>query len=201
MLLIGSFVFLTLCMKRCIAFFLTHSTVARAREVKRLKWMDINKESGIIIIRNPEKDGRPRVLDVSSNLIDRIQQLPRKSEYVFPSIIRIFYQSFGKHKKAIAHKLNNPKIAQITLCSLRHLKGTMEYHKTRDPFHVRDLLGHKNVKTTEIYVHLEHAIFRTKNDEFTVRVAKAPEEIQQLLEVGFEFVVEKDGLLFFRKRK
>jgi len=130
-------------------------TGARPGEVKRLKWMDINKESGIIIIRNPEKGGRPRVLDVSSNLIDRIQQLPRKSEYVFPGIIHIFYQTFGKHKKAIAHKLNNPRITQITLCSLRHLKGTMEYHKTKDAFHVRDLLGHKSVITTETYVHME----------------------------------------------
>jgi len=29
----------------------------------------------------------------------------------------------------------------------------------------------------------------------------ASEEIKQLLEVGFEYICEKDGLLFFRKRK
>jgi hypothetical protein len=31
--------------------------------------------------------------------------------------------------------------------------------------------------------------------------AKTSEEIKQLLEVGFEYVVEKDNLMFFRKRK
>jgi len=38
-------------------------------------------------------------------------------------------------------------------------------------------------------------------DEFTVKVAKTPNEIQDLLEVGFEYVCEKDDLTFFRKRK
>ena len=179
-------------------------TGARVGEAKRLKWIDINKGSGTITIRSPEKGSNPRVLDVTTNLIERLHQLPENSEYVFPTYLRNFrnfYVTFGRQKKRIAQKLSNPRILQITLHKLRHLKGTMEYHKTRDPFYVRDLLGHKQVKTTEIYVHLEHAIFRTKNDEFTVRVARTPEEIQTLLEVGFEFVVQKDGLLFFRKRK
>jgi len=38
-------------------------------------------------------------------------------------------------------------------------------------------------------------------DEFTARVAKTPKEIQELLEVGFEYVCEKNDLMFFRKRK
>jgi len=32
-------------------------------------------------------------------------------------------------------------------------------------------------------------------------VADKPEDIKSLLEVGFEYTCEKDGLLFFRKRK
>ncbi len=31
--------------------------------------------------------------------------------------------------------------------------------------------------------------------------SREPEEIQALLEVGFEYVCRKDSLLFFRKRK
>lgn len=38
-------------------------------------------------------------------------------------------------------------------------------------------------------------------DEFTVMVASKLEDITKLLEVGFEYVWEKDGLLYFRKRK
>ena len=44
-------------------------------------------------------------------------------------------------------------------------------------------------------------LFKETTDEFTVKVASKPEEIKGLLEVGFEYVCEKDGLLYFRKRK
>jgi len=44
-------------------------------------------------------------------------------------------------------------------------------------------------------------IFKEATDEFTVRVVKAPEEIKGLLEVGFEYVCEKEDLMFLRKRK
>jgi NAD/NADP transhydrogenase alpha subunit len=50
-------------------------------------------------------------------------------------------------------------------------------------------------------VQLAEVIFKEVNDEFTVKVARTPDEVKGLLEVGFEYVVEKDGLMFFRKRK
>ena len=78
----------------------------------------------------------------------------------------------------------------------------MEYHRTKDIIHVKEFLGHKDVKNTEIYITVERVIFgESSTDEFHVRVAKTPEEIKQLLEVGYDFICEKDGLLFFRKRK
>ena len=59
----------------------------------------------------------------------------------------------------------------------------------------------ENAENTMIYIDVERALFQTSNDEFHVRGAKSPEGIKALLEVGFEYVCEKDGLLFFRKRK
>jgi len=51
------------------------------------------------------------------------------------------------------------------------------------------------------YIRVVEAIFKEITDEFTVRVARTPKEIQGLLEVGFEYICEKDGLMYFRKRK
>jgi len=34
-----------------------------------------------------------------------------------------------------------------------------------------------------------------------VKVAREPEEIKRLLEIGFEYICEKEGLAFLRKRK
>jgi len=62
-------------------------------------------------------------------------------------------------------------------------------------------LGHKRIENTLLYIQLAEVIFKERNDEYTVKVASKTEEITQLLEVGFEFVCEKDGLLYFRKRK
>ena len=62
-------------------------------------------------------------------------------------------------------------------------------------------MGHRKIDTTLLYVQLEKALFKEITDEFTVKVAKTSEDIQELLEVGFEYVCEKDGLMFFKKRK
>ena len=36
---------------------------------------------------------------------------------------------------------------------------------------------------------------------FICKVTRNSDEIQELIEAGFEFVLEKDGLAYFRKRK
>jgi hypothetical protein len=49
---------------------------------------------------------------------------------------------------------------------------------------------------------IERTVFgENPNDEFTLKVTEDPNEIKKLLEVGFEYVCEKDTLIFMRKRK
>lgn len=62
-------------------------------------------------------------------------------------------------------------------------------------------LGHKSIRSTEIYINIENTLFDPTSDEFTVKVAERPEEVKELLEVGFEHVCQKDSLIFLRKRK
>ena len=85
--------------------------------------------------------------------------------------------------------------------TLRHWKATTEYHKTKDIIHVQQLLGHRDIKSTMLYITLERQLFQNASDEFCIRVAGTTDEIKALLEVGFEYVLEKDGLRFFRRRK
>ena len=77
----------------------------------------------------------------------------------------------------------------------------MEYHKTHDPYHVKKLLGHKRLQSTEIYINLEQAVFTEENDEFHVKAVKTLEEACKLIEVGFEYVTDIDDCKIFRKRK
>jgi hypothetical protein len=49
---------------------------------------------------------------------------------------------------------------------------------------------------------MEQAIFGLNaDDEFTVQATNDKEEMKKLLSVGFEYVCQKDDMLFFRKRK
>jgi uncharacterized protein related to proFAR isomerase len=78
----------------------------------------------------------------------------------------------------------------------------MEYHKTEDPYHVKQLLGHKSLRNTEVYINLEQAIFNEgDNSECTSRIAKTIKGARTLLEAGFEYVTDMDEFKLFRKRK
>lgn len=66
-----------------------------------------------------------------------------------------------------------------------------------DILHVMRVLGHKNIKNTLIYTQL----VKKTEDEYTCKVARTPNEIQELVELGFKFVLQKDGLAYFRKRR
>jgi len=77
----------------------------------------------------------------------------------------------------------------------------MLYHEIHDIILVKEFLGHKTLNTTLLYVQIEKALFRNEPENFYVKTTRDPEEIQALLEVGFEFVCKTEDLMFFRKRK
>ena len=73
----------------------------------------------------------------------------------------------------------------------------MEYHKTKDILHVKELLGHRSINNTLIYTHL----VTFESDEYHSATAKTVNEARQLVEAGFEYVCEIDSCTLFRKRK
>lgn len=109
--------------------------------------------------------------------------------------------TFTRARKRLAHKLGNPRLNEIHFHTLRHWKATMLYHETRDERYVQKFLGHKSIVNTEIYINIADTIFESKSDEFTVKVTEKSEEVKSLLETGFEYVCQKDNLIFLRKRK
>ena len=67
---------------------------------------------------------------------------------------------------------------------------------------LKEFLGHRKLDSTLAYINIEKALFYDRTaEEFHVKIAQTPKEVKGLLEVGFEYVCDKDGLLFFRKRK
>ena len=190
--------------KKLAAFLqLLKETAMRAGEAFRLKWTDVDFERRLIILNEPEKGSNPRIWRISTKLVEMLKNLPKHNERIFPNkTLASLKNTFVTTRKRLAYKLQNPRLRRISFHIIRHWKATVEYHKTKDILYVKNLLGHKKIENTEIYITLEKAIFGdTANLEFHVKVASTPKEIQSLLEVGYEYVCEKDGLLFFRKRK
>ena len=59
-------------------------------------------------------------------------------------------------------------------------------------------MGHRKIETTLVYTQL---LQFDQDENFTCKVAKNQTEITQLIESGFEYITEMDGLKYFRKRK
>jgi len=189
--------------KKLAAFLqLLKETAMRAGEAVRLEWTDVDFERRIITLNKPEKRSNPRMWRVSNELIAMLKNLPKTNQKVFgDATYNTFKQTLQRTRKRLAYTLQNPRLEKITLHTFRHWKATMLYHQTKDPYYVKQFLGHKTLKNTEIYITVERTIFGEYSDEFTVKVATKPEEIKALLESGFEYVCQKDDLMFFRKRK
>ena len=79
-------------------------------------------------------------------------------------------------------KRSNPRMWKVSKELIAMLKGL--------PKEGRRVFG------KAAYFTLKHAMWRTRK-----KLASKPEEIKALLETGFEYICEKDGLMFFRKRK
>src|SRR6266705_4669185 len=176
---------------------LLKETGARIGEAWTLKWSDIDLERGIVTI-TPEKGSYSRQLKISSKVCGMLSRLPRKSTRIFGwANLDSFRREYEKQRKKIAFKLNNPRLCEIRLHTFRHFKATMEYHKTKDILHVQRLLGHRNIMHTLTYTRLVD----WKSDEFVCKVAKSLDEATGLIEAGFDYVTELDGVKLFRRRK
>lgn len=114
-----------------------------------------------------------------------------------PSILR---DQWNTYRRRAYLNFRDSELLKIQLYDLRHWFATTEYLKTRDLLHVKYLLGHRNIETTMIYVHLAQGLTNSPED-YACKAARSIEEASALIEQGFEFVTDVDGVKLFRKRK
>lgn len=91
----------------------------------------------------------------------------------------------------------NPELLKIRLYDLRHFYATKLYHNTKNILRVQVCLGHRSIQNTVRYTHL----VEFKDDEYDSATSQTVEEARELVDSGFEFVLEVDGVQIFRKRK
>ena len=59
-------------------------------------------------------------------------------------------------------------------------------------------MGHRNLRNTLIYTQL---LQFDEDENYTVKASQTTEQDMELMENGFEFHTERDGIKLFRKRK
>jgi integrase len=105
-------------------------------------------------------------------------------------------------RRRLAKKLCESSILKVHFHSFRQWKATTEYHNTKDLIRVQELLGHKNIKITRQYICIEKQVYKkAEGDKFHTKVVTTKEEIVQVVDAGFDHIMTKDGLAYFRKRK
>jgi len=148
-----------------------------------------------------EKGSNSRILPISNKAISLLNHVKRADNHVFKTKSKGFRKTFEGLRKRLATQHDNPRLKKIHTHTFRHWKGTTEYHKTRDIYHVRNVLGHRNINNTLLYITLENALYQTTNDEWICKTASNVKEASQLIENGFQYVTEMDGIKIFKKRK
>jgi integrase len=185
------------CNKKTAAFLqLLKETGMRRGEAWNLKWTDLDSENRSVRV-TPEKGGNPRMLRISNKLVAMLKLLPQDKPRPFNGSLRHFARTYRRQRKKASSKLQNRRIQQITFHTFRHWKATMEYHRTKDIIHVKQLLGHKSIQSTMLYTQL----ITFEDDDFTCKIAESIKEAKELIEAGFDYVTDMDDKKLFRKRK
>ncbi len=179
---------------------LLKETGARRGEAFNLKWTDIDFVIDTVRI-TPEKGSNARIFKISDKLKTMLHNLPKRSEGVWIYKNTDYLdKGFRRMRKKAARKLGNSRILRIHFHTFRHWKPTIEYARTKDILYIKQLLGHKAIKTTLKYVQLVNL---PQEEKFICKVAQNADEATELIEAGFEYVTGEysDGGKLFRKRK
>jgi integrase len=185
------------------AIAISKDTGLRPIELMRLKLRDIDLQKGAIY---PEtaKHGSPRALKMTNatlNLLNKYISTLNLSnnDNVFGTWNSDIYGKLYRHtRNRTAERMQDPSIKTIRLYDLRHYFATMTYHKTRDILFTKQQMGHRKIETTLIYTQL---LQFNRDEDYTCKVAETVEQATDLIENGFEYITEMDGMRLFRKRK
>jgi site-specific recombinase XerD len=140
--------------KHKVALALLYYAGLRLNEVRNLKWQDIDFERGIIHIKQA-KGEKERVIFLHEILKEFLTKYGiRKSGYILISDRGKKYteRTVQQIVKNAARKARIKK--KVTPHTLRHSFATHLLEAGADIRYIQQLLGHKSLRTTQIYTHV-----------------------------------------------
>ena len=147
-------------------------------------------------------NARPQI-KITPELMTRIQTYITKhnlkgDDILFAGKPKNLGQAFRRLRNNLAKKLNDPTIRSIRFYDLRHYYCTKQLRRTQNVEIVRQIMGHKQLNTTQKYMHL----LAGQSGEWIVEGTTDKERAKQLLEADFTYqLTTPDGTMIFRKPK
>ncbi len=141
-----------------LAFMLMLTTGIRTNELVNIKSANVDLEKNSILLEFT-KNGKTRFIYIVDNLKELIKnQLKNNKIYLFENMT---CNSIRKFFKRLKKRLN---IDILSPHKLRHYYATNIYSKTNDIFLVMNLLGHSDIKMTQIYLNINNQENQRKNN-------------------------------------
>lgn len=133
-------------------------TAARISEIRNLAWENVDLERRIITLWTSKRRGgnmESRKIAMSNTLHEVLSRLDNQrkngEKYVFndPSTGTAYTRTCNRIKYLMRDLCKKADIPHFGAHSLRHFMAT-NFH---DPYKAQKILGHQNLRTTEIYLH------------------------------------------------
>lgn len=180
----------------------------RIGEIVRLRWDNVNLESGKIkVVMGKSGDGYVDIPDKLISILRKWQYVINYQEYVVPYTARNmhsrtsllteeFHRALKKANLMIPYETRSDGkvVNKLTFHGLRHTYATFLWEETGDIYLVKDALRHAKIETTEIYAHISNPHKRKKiNSAFSPQEQKI-DPLNQKLELPQQTIEPKQIL-------
>lgn len=146
-------------------------TGCRKSEVLTLRWDDVDLETGHLHLSDAKAGARSVALNKAAKVVLRDLAIARTSNYVFPS------RDSGKHLSDLGKVWrdirSNAGLDDVTIHDLRRSFGSTAHAAGVDIYMIRELLGHRDLRTTQIYVRVADKARQAASELTGLRITDA----------------------------
>lgn len=141
----------------------------RHGEVSHLRWSDISFESATVTVRAEHaKSKKDRIIPLNDTAKQTLLMLKENANGEF-----VFHDNGNQiksFKKAFNTAVKKSELKNITPHSLRHTYGTHHALNGTDIYSLKAYMGHADIKTTMIYVHIAQQLMDTNKNNINLGV-------------------------------
>jgi site-specific recombinase XerD len=170
---------------------------------KGLRVKDIHSDQKTITALSTKGCNARPPLKITDELCARLQTYIyanhlKSEDLLFNMSSKKYGESYRCMRNRLAAKMQDVTVKTIRLYDLRHYYVTKQLHRCQNAETVRQIVGHKNLNTTQKYMHL----LAGTSGEWIVEGTTDKERAKQLLAEYFTYqLTSPDGYMLFMKPK